>query len=640
VLSRLGRTQSNTIVEQITREKALPVEIVRQIVAKTDGVPLFVEELTKAVVESGLHVGATHASPLALAIPATLHDSLMARLDRLGAAKEIAQVGAVLGREFSYELLYAVSSVDEDMFQHGLRQLVEAELVYQSGLPPQARYLFKHALVQETAYQSLLKSRRQQLHKQVAQVLAEQFPQTVETQPELVAHHYTEAGLGEQAIPYWQQAGQKAIEHSAYAEAISHITKGLELFKTQRDTPEHAQQELALQIALGGSLAAIKGYAAPEVEKVYAQARELCLQLGEIPQLFPTLWGLMAFYLIRAKLQTARELAEQMRRLAQSVKDLAHLQVAHWALGEILFYLGEWSQARAHLEQGIFLYDPQKRFSRALHDPGVSCLSIMARALWHSGYPDQALTRSHEALALAQDLSHPFSMAFALHLAAIVHRERREVRAAQERAEALIALSREHGFAFREAVGIILQGWVLVKQGQGEEGIAQIRAGLAAWQSTGAEVSRTYYLALLAEAYGKARQPEEGLSVLAEALDVVDKTGERYYEAELYRLKGTFTLQSQASPKQVSGKSQANQDKPEIEQEAEACFLKAVEIARRQQAKLLELRAATSLTRLWQHQGKQKEAHQMLAEIYGWFTEGFDTKDLQEAKTLLTELSH
>jgi len=558
-----------------------------------------------------------------------------------------------LGREFSYELLQAVSPVDEASLREALAKLVEAEVLYQRGLPPQARYLFKHALIQDAAYQSLLKSKRQQYHQQIAQVLEERFPETVESQPELLAHHYTEAGLTAQAIPYWQQAGQRAIQRSANSEAIAHLTKELDLIKTLPDTPERTQQELTLQIALGGPLMATKGFAAPEVEKAYARARELCQQVGETPQLFLVLWGLWAFYTVRAELQAARELGEQSLSLAQSVQDPALLLWAHLMVGVTLFWLGEFASAQAHLEQSVALYDPQQHRSHAFfygQSPKVSCLSIATWALWLLGYPDQAQERIRGALALAQELSHPFSLVYALFYAASLHRFRREVQAAQERAEALIALSREQGFLYRLTFGTILRGWATVEQGQGEEGITQIRQGLAAFQATGAGVVRPYFLALLAEAYGKVGQGEKGLSVLAEAFAVVDRTGERLYEAELYRLKGELSLQS----RQVEDKPKTSQDKsavrsPESEDtdprplapdpQAEACFHKAIEIARRQSAKSLELRAVMSLSRLWQQQGKKDEARQMLAEIYGWFTEGFDTADLQEAKALLQELA-
>ncbi|TMA51527.1 MAG: hypothetical protein E6J80_13380, partial [Deltaproteobacteria bacterium] len=378
VLSRLGRQQSSAIVEGVTGGKPLPQEVVQQIANKTDGVPLFVEELTKMVVESGLvrEVEGRYElnGPLPpLAIPSTLQDSLMARLDRLASVRDIAQMGATIGREFTYEVLRAVSPLTEESLQRGLKQLVEVELVYQSGLPPQARYLFKHALVQETAYQSLLKSRRQQLHQQVARVLEEQFPQTVEAQPELVAHHYTEAGLLEQAIPYWQQAGQCAAQRSAHTEAVSHFTKGLELLKTLPDTPERVQQELALQITLGASLVRIKGHAAPDVERTYARARALCQQVGDFSQLSRVLTGLWGLYTNLAEHKAAQALGEQLLDLAQQTGNPTALLVAHNALGTTLWWRGELTLAREHLDHVLALDASQP------HPRGSSATAITAR---------------------------------------------------------------------------------------------------------------------------------------------------------------------------------------------------------------------------------------------------------------------
>jgi predicted ATPase/class 3 adenylate cyclase len=648
-LQRLPHKQVQEMVEKLASDQALPVEVLQQVVAKTDGVPLFVEELTKTVLESQLDVGAQRPAPLPLGIPATLQDALMARLDRLENAKEIAQLGATLGREFSYEVLHMVSPLAEAALQQRLRQLVEAELLYQRGLPPQVIYFFKHALIQDAAYQSLLKSTRQQYHRQIAEVLEERFPETVKTQPELLAHHYTEAGLMPEAITYWRRAGRRASDRSAYAEAISHLAKGLELLKALPDTSERTQQELRLQIGLGWALMTTKGYAAPEAEKAFSRALELCRQAGETPLLFPVMVGLTGFYMVRGELQTARELAEKSLRLAQSVQDRRFLQVDHYLLGETLLHFGELASAQAHLEQSLALYAPQQsRFFTApsANDPGVSCLSIASLTLWVRGYPDQAFNRSQEALALAQELAHPFILAYALSCTALLHLFRREAQAAQEQAEALLALSNEHGFALRVAQGTTVRGWALAEQGQVEEGIAQIRQGRASERATGVEYGWAGDLVRLAWAYGEVGQAEEGLNVLAEALAAMDSTGGRFYEAELYRLKGTLTLQSKTSPGQVSGKSQASQDQSEDtdprplvpDSQAEACFWKAIEIARRQQAKSWELRAVVSLSRLWQQQGKKKEAHEMLVEIYDWFTEGFDTKDLQEAKALLEEL--
>jgi TOMM system kinase/cyclase fusion protein len=627
-LSRLARRQVEAMVEKVTGGKTLPAEVIQQLVSKTDGVPLFVEELTKMVVES---VGAHDGVPRPLAIPTTLHDSLMARLDRLPTAKGVAQLGATLGREFSYELIQAVSPMDEKPLQSALTKLVEAELLYQRRQPPQSRYIFKHALIQDAAYQSLLKSKRQQYHQQIVKVLEERFPETKETQPELLAYHYTEAGLVAQAIPYWQQAGQRASQRSAFVEAVAHLTKGLELLKALPDSPERAQRELTLQLALGAPLMTTKGYAAPEMEQAYTRARELCRQLGEPPQLFPVLFGLAAFRLTRGEVQTARELSEQLLRLAQSVQDTALLVAAHNALGETLYHLGEFVLAHKHLEQGIAVFDPQHHHSLVSGygaDQGEQCLCYAAYVLWHLGYPDQALKRIREALTLAQEFSHPYSLVYVLICTAFHHQFCREGQFAREHAEEVITLCTEQGFPWFLALGTIVRGWALSEQGQAEEGIAQMQQGLAACRATGAEVSQPHGLALLAEAYGKMGQVEEGLALLAEALDMADKTGERVNEAELYRLKGELTL-----------KSRVQGSKSNVQEEAEGYFHKAGEVARRQQAKSLELRAAMSLARLWQQQGKKDEARQMLADIYGWFTEGFDTADLKEAKALLDSLA-
>jgi predicted ATPase len=550
----------------------------------------------------------------------------MARLDRLPMVREVAQLGAVLGREFAYEMVKALAAVEESTLQDRLGQLVGAELLYQRGRPPRAKYMFKHALIQDAAYASLLRRTRQQYHQQIAQMLEAEFPETVEAEPELVAHHYTEAGLNEQAVGYWHQAGKRAAQRSANVEAVNHLNKGLEVLMTLPDTVERARRELDLQTTLGPVFMAVKGQSSPDTERAYARARELCQQVGETPQLFPVLHGLWRFYMVRAELQTTRELAEQLFSLAQRAEDPALLLEAHRMMGLTMFWLGELAPARAQLEQGIALYDPQQHRSHAFvygQDPGVACRALAAWPIWVLGYPVQALQSVHEALTLVKEITHPFSLVYALTMAAVVHQFRREMQEAQERAEALIALSTEQGFPFWLAFGTILRGWALTGQGEGAEGIAQMRQGLVAHRDTGAELNRPLFLSLLAEAYGEVGQPEEGLTVLVEALAMVDKTGERCWEAELHKQKGELLLMQEG---QKVG-------------EAEECFQKALHIARRQQAKSFELRAAMSLSRLWQQQGKREEAHQLLAEIYGFFTEGFDTAELQEAKVLLEELA-
>jgi class 3 adenylate cyclase/predicted ATPase len=455
------------------------------------------------------------------------------------------------------------------------------------GRLPRAQYLFKHALIQETAYQSLLKSTRQQYHQRSAQVLTAQFPEVVETQPELVVQHYTEAGLTEQAVVYWQRAGQQALQHSANPEAVRHLTTGLALLAMLPDTPERAQQELNLQLAMGPALSATKGRAAREVEQTYARARALCQQVGETPQLFPTLGGLCGFYQYRGSLTTARELGEQLYRLVQHKDEPTPRLEAHAALGPTLFHLGAYAEARTHLEQGIALTDlAVQRVLTLRHDvaPGIQCLALTAFTLWCLGKPAQAVRRSQEALALAQELAHPQSLAFAQHCVAFLHQRRREAPAVQAHADALLTLATAQGFPLYVGWGACWRGWALAMQGQGEAGLAQLRQGMAALMATGQTLSQPLCLVLLAEAAGHTGQVEEGLRLLSEAQTAFEATGRGDMLAEAYRLQGELLLQ-QAALKAA---------------QAETAFHQALAIARRQQAKFWELRAAMSLSRLWQ----------------------------------------
>jgi predicted ATPase len=420
----------------------------------------------------------------------------------------------------------------------------------------------------------------------------------------LLAHHYTEAGLSEKAVSYWHQAGQRASERSAHVEAITHLRQGLELLKTLPETPQHLQREVDMLITLGVSLNASKGQAAREVGETYTRAWQLCQHLDNPHQLFPVLSGLWVYHLVRAEFQTAYALGEQLLPLAQQSQDATRLLTAHSHVGATLFWLGAVAAAHTHFTQGI-----------TLHDVG-------ALGLWCLGYPDQAFARSQEVVTLAQQRAHPSSLAFALRTAAMFHQLRREVQAAQARAEAAINLAKEQAFPQWMASGTMLRGWALAQQGQAQEGIEQITQGLTAYRAMGAEIGRPYFLALLAEAHGMMRQPEAGLAMLTEALALVDATGARWCEAELHRLKGEFLLQQSL----------------DHQGEAEACFHQAIAIAQSQQAKSWELHAATSLARLWQQQGKRQDAHDLLAPVYGWFTEGFDTADLKDAKALLHEL--
>jgi len=631
-LSRLGEPEVNAMVERVTGGKRLPQEISEQIVTKTDGVPLFVEELTKMVVESDL-VRAMNdhyelVGPLPpLAIPSTLQDSLMARLDRLATARETAQLGAILGREFNYELLAAVSPLEDGPLRQALKQLVENELVYQRGLPPNANYLFKHALIQDTAYASLLKSRRQQLHQHVALVLEQQFTELAQLQPELVAHHYTEAGLHAQGIPYWHEAGNHSAQRSATTEAVSHLRRGLELVETLHEGPERVRLELELQGSLGPVLIQTQGWAAPETGAAYSRAADLGEQLDMPERRFPALYGLWAFRMVRAArddYRTARKLAEQLLQIAESEQDSGMRVEAYFALGHC-FHLGDLAAAHQHFEQSVAEYDVRQHHALAFaygQDPAMSSLVYDGLALWMLGYPEQALRQSQAGVALARRLAHPFGLAYALNMNAFLHQLRREQDPTEKQAAAGTALATDQGFQYLVLWGTSHRGWALVANGQAEAGITQIRSATTARRESGAEMLQSFYLGVLADAYRTSCQTETGLSTIAEALAFARRSEEGFYEAELYRVKGELLLQ------------QSKAHRPE----AESCFHQAIDIARRQRAKSWELRAATSLARLWQQQGKQAEAHELLSENYNWFTEGFDTKDLQDAKALLEEM--
>src|SRR5713101_134586 len=641
-LDPLGQAEASELLTALVGDDTGLQPLKQFILEKTEGNPFFMEEIVQVLMEEGVlvrdAVGAHGVRPLPvdLHIPTTVQAVLASRIDRLPVAeKELLQTLAVIGKEFAFSLLEQVVNQPEDTLQPRLFRLQEAEFIYEQPAFPEVEYVFKHALTQDVAYTSLLLERRKILHERVAQAIEEVYREALEDHYSELAHHYSRSGNTKKAVEYLRLAGRQPMQRSANEEAIRHLTAALQLLQTLPETHERIQQELSLQIALGVPLQAMRGSAAPEVEKVYARARELCQQLGDAPQLVPVLAGLWVFYLQRGEMATTHELAEQIFTLARDVEAPALLLQAHRMIGTTLFWRGELPAAKSHLEQAITLYDPQQHRSHAFLyyglDPGAVCLSFAGWTLWQLGYPDQSLTKSREALTLAQELAHPPTLAFVLSFTATTHRFRQEIQVVQERAEAQITLSNEQGSDLGMTQGLIQWGWALSEQGRSEEGIAQIRQGLATRSAMGVRLGEGLYLSWLAEAQAKAGQVEEGLTVLAEAMAALDETGERINEAELYRFKGELTMKSQ----EVQGAKFKVQS---VEAEAEACFHKAIEIAQRQGAKSMELRAVMSLARLWQKQGKKKEARQRLAEIYDWFTEGFDTADLKEAKALLEEL--
>jgi class 3 adenylate cyclase/predicted ATPase len=624
-LNRLSHRQANTMVERLTGGRALPAEVLDQILAKTDGVPLFVEELTKAVLESGLlrSTGDRYelAGPLpTLAIPATLQDSLMARLDRLVAVKEVAQVGAVIGREFSRDLLVAVAIMPRVELEAALEQLTKSDLVFGRGLPPHAMYAFKHALVRDVAYNSLLKSRRQELHSRIAQVLEERFPDAA---PEMLAYHCDEAGLAERAAVCWQRAGTRALERSAIKEAIAHLSHGLASLVEVPPGRGRDDIELDIQIALASAHMAARGYAAEETERAYTRAHELLR--GDDPRQFAVLYGLFVARWNWAQLHDALAAAEEMVNRAQKQRDPVALCVAHRSAAVAQNVLGEFSAARRNTSVAWECYDPRAYAKSALdygHDIGVAALLHMALADWFLGFPERAWRSARQGEALAEELGHANTRGYAQFWLCWLHLLARDGPALAARAEALVGFADEQVMAFWAAVGRALLGAGKTLAGAPENGIELLDSSIAEMERARTRCLATSVKGAQAEALAQLGRRDEGQALLQETLDLARDTGLHWYEAENHRLLGMLFLQS-ASPDREA---------------AQACFSRAIDVARRQGARSLELRAATSLARLRADQGQRTTARDLLAPIYNWFTEGFDTKDLIEARALLEEL--
>jgi len=627
-LGRLGRDEGAAIADRIAEGKALPPEVKNQILAKTEGVPLFVEELTKTVLESGLLLDAGDRFALSVplppfAIPATLQDSLMARLDRLDLVKEVAQTGACIGRIFHHQLLAAVIGSNHAQLDSALLKLEESELVFRHGTPPEAHYTFKHALVQDTAYQSLLKSRRQQIHANIASTLESRFSEIAEAEPETLAYHYTAAGLTEQAVAYWLKAGQQAQKRSANLEALAHLGKGLELVASLPDSEHHLRQEIQLQTAVAVTMMAARGWGAPEVLQACTRARVLCEKLGDREQLFVALCGEASYHMISGSLRASDELGRQCLTLVQASGDHSLLLEAHHRQWATKFYMGDAAAADHHIGHGIAMYDPDRDHALTYrytgHDPGVCCRSYSARNLWLRGYADQAIARGQEAIALAERLSHPLTRVLAQHTLGYVHLLRREPDAARRCLDKSIAQSKEFGFQLSVSECRFLVGWALAQQGQSADGIAEMREALAAITATGAGVALQYYLCILAQS-GEKREANEGLDLLERAL-VIAEAGAKYQLPELLRTKGELLLR--LNPRDNA---------------AEHWFRLAVATARDQGTRSLELRAVLSLARMYCAQHRSKKARDVLFPVYAWFTEGFDTPDLIDTKELLDQL--
>jgi class 3 adenylate cyclase/predicted ATPase len=631
-LNRLGRKEGAAMIQRLVGNAAsLPRDVIAEIVERTDGVPLFVEEMTKAIIEAGVERGREVAASVPsteLGVPATLQASLMARLDRLGAAaKGVAQIGAAIGREFSYELAASVGDPAEERLKEALQRLVAAGLVFQRGMPPASNYLFKHALVQDTAYSTLLRGPRQALHARIARALEAGFPTIGKTRPEILAHHFTEAGLSEKAIGYWHRAGQQSVGKSAVVEAVGQLRRGLNLIDALPDNAERERRELDLQVTLGTALYSAKGSSHPETVEAHKRALELVRRTGsagtrlEFSILLDTWMATLASGDASTTLEQARALLE----IARSGRGSAMLVVAHRALGSALVMNGDYRGGVPHLEQAAALFNPAEHRRdefQSAQDIGVTVFSHLSWGLWHHGYPDRAGKAADEALRLT-DGSVASIVSFAEMWACWTMLFSRRVAEAGDLANALVARATEHRMPMWSGFGLPLQGAVASQRGDSKAAVESIREGLSVLAAMGARYFEPFYLALLAEALAGASKIDDGLNVLAMALKEAEASGQRGNNAELHRLRGELLRQL---------------PKPNLI-ESEACFRCALATAREQGTRGFELRAAVSLARLRRDQGGHPEARDLLAPVYDWFNEGFDTADLKEAKALIDELA-
>ena len=635
-INRLGRRDIEAMISRVVGDKLLPPSIQQDIIERTDGIPLFVEEMTKAVLEAESEGAAEHVvtavpSP-ALAVPSSLHASLMARLDRLGPAKELAQIGAAIGREFSHALLAAVVRKPEGELESALDRLIAAGLLFRQGIPPHATYLFKHALVQDAAYGTLLREPRRALHARIAETLESHFAKTADSQPELLARHCTEAGLIEKAAGWWGKAGQRSLARSALVEAAEQLTRALGQIATLPPSAELRRAEIRLQVALINPLLHVKGYAAPESKAAVERARlliERAEALGEPSEdpllLFSVLYGSWVASFIAFNGDVMRELATRFLELAKKQGATVPIMIGHRLMGTTLTATGDIAKARAHHDQGIALYDPAKHrplVTRFGQDAGVTGLSFRSLTLWFLGYPEAALADTDHALKIAREIDQAATLMFALAITNFTRIFCRSCATASARIDELIALADEKGALQRKAEGVTQKGCVLALIGEASDSVQTITSGITAWQSTGATVWVPLYLSYLAKAYAELGQIDDAWRCIGEAIKTIETTKERWYEVEVYRMAGEIALKS-----------------PERATKAEAYFGQALVIARAQQAKSWELRAALSMARLLSAQGEPDKATDLLAPVYGWFTEGFDTSDLKEAKALLETLA-
>jgi predicted ATPase len=626
------------MIDRIVGNRHLPAEIRQDIIERTDGIPLFLEEMTKAVLEAPSQTAAERMAAAipssAVTVPATLHASLMARLDRLGGpAKDVAQIGAAIGREFSHALLAAVTRNPEAEFQSALDRLVSAGLLLRQGLPPQATYLFKHALVQDAAYGTLLRDTRRALHARIAKTLESRFAEIADNQPEVLARHCTEAGLIEEAAALWGKAGQRSLARSALVEAVEQLTRSLGQIATLPTTPALRREQIKLQVALINPLFHTKGYAAPETKAAAERARLLIEQaeaLGEPAEdpllLFSVLYGFWVASYIAFNGGVMRELASQFAALAEKQGAMVPLMIADRVMGISLLCTGDIAQSRRHFDRAMALYDPAEHrllATRFGQDNRVAVFSYRSLALWFLGYPEAALADSNQALKDAREIGQAATLMYALPHSSLTHILRGNYATANAEANEVVALADEKGALLWKGAGTMFQGCALAMTDKASDAVHMITSGMTAWRSTGATNWLPLYLTYLTRAHANLGQFDQAWHCSSEALTTIEVTNERWFEAEVHRVTGEIALKS-PEPDAIK---------------AQSYFERALAIARKQQAKSWELRASMSLARLWRDQGKVQQARELLAPVYGWFTEGFNTRDLKEAKALLEELA-
>jgi class 3 adenylate cyclase/predicted ATPase len=630
-LTRLSRSEVTKMIKELLREGSLSQQILDQIIEKADGVPLFIEELTTSIINTPKQNEQRNSSsleptPIGVAkVPDTLHDALMERLDRVAHGRRLAQIAAVIGREFSYDLLSAASRTDETDLRFALSQLEEADVIYRTGVSPSVRFAFKHVLLRDAVYNSLLRGKRQEIHADIAAVLETHFREAVENRPEILAYHYSQAGNNELAIRCWRKSGQRALANSANVEAIGHYRNALRLLMALPDTPERNKEEIEIQLALGIPLIAVQGYPAAETREAFARARSLCVKLDSPAEYFQALFGLWGHSWMGGKNEEAFAMANEFLSRSHELSDSILSMVAYRVMGSTLLTMGNFQQSRQHFEESIALSSSVGRQPIShlyMVEPKVASLLLLSWDLWFLGYPDQSLARVSEALALAQDLAHPYSIAFAHYMTSVVHLLRGDPARALENAERSLEMSREQRFSLYTLLSTISRGRALSELGRSLEGVAEIQKGIAEGRRTGVGFMLPMTYSWLADAHTKCGDNEIAASIVEQTLREISDAAGRAWEAELHRQRAGIFLTLNPSKIAV----------------AELYLKKAIEVARRQNSKSMELRAATSLAKLWRRLERIDEAQELIEPIYSWFEEGTATTDLKRARDFLTAL--